>query len=376
MKAHNLQITGSIPGNQTINGNLVVTGSLTAQQFIVSSSVMYVTESFASGSHVFGNDSSDTHQFTGSVYMTGSLYVTSSVGMPLELLHLDGNGIRFRNASSSGKRWDIVSSGDNFVINETGVSARLFISSSGNLGMGTSAPDNTYQGLTLYGTNPSLRLKGSAGSSWTWIEYATSGGTNNFSMGVNQSIPAFVIKAGAGLDSPHFAIDTNGRIGLGTTTPTGRLDVASRGITVGSMPVGSVIQTVTYNLTTGFSTSSSSDQDSGLKVSITPTSSTSKILVLVSANIRATNSGGNCYAVCKLVRGAFDTGVALHNGYAVMGNFNSTDIRGSVSYSYLDSPATTSSTQYVVSMNSTYAATVYMNSTTSPSTITLMEIAQ
>jgi len=31
-------------GNQTVNGDVVVTGSITALQYIVSSSVMYVTE--------------------------------------------------------------------------------------------------------------------------------------------------------------------------------------------------------------------------------------------------------------------------------------------------------------------------------------------
>jgi len=67
-------ITGSniFQGNQTINGNVVITGSLTAQQYILSSSVIYVTESNFSGSHVFGNSLDDTHQFTGSIFSTGS----------------------------------------------------------------------------------------------------------------------------------------------------------------------------------------------------------------------------------------------------------------------------------------------------------------
>lgn len=66
--------TGSntFQGNQTINGNVIITGSLTAQQYILSSSVIYVTESNFSGSHVFGNSLDDTHQFTGSVLITGS----------------------------------------------------------------------------------------------------------------------------------------------------------------------------------------------------------------------------------------------------------------------------------------------------------------
>jgi len=91
---------------------------------------------------------------------------------------------------------------------------------SGNVGIGTDNPENTYQGLEVYGGNPSVRLKGSGSSSWNWLEFVTSAGTNNFSLGVNQTIPYFGIKAGAGLDSPHFAIDSNGNVGIGTISPT------------------------------------------------------------------------------------------------------------------------------------------------------------
>ena len=75
-----LATTGSntFQGLQTVNGSLVVTGSLTAQQFIVSSSVTYLTESFASGSHKFGDSSDDYHDFTGSVRINGTLVSTST----------------------------------------------------------------------------------------------------------------------------------------------------------------------------------------------------------------------------------------------------------------------------------------------------------
>ncbi len=56
--------------------NLTLTGDLTARQLIISSSVINVTQSFSSGSNIFGNDMLDTHQFTGSVYITGSVYGT------------------------------------------------------------------------------------------------------------------------------------------------------------------------------------------------------------------------------------------------------------------------------------------------------------
>ena len=59
--------------NTQVQGNLSVTGALIANQYIVSSSVVYMTTSFASGSSAFGNDNNDVHQFTGSVQITGSI---------------------------------------------------------------------------------------------------------------------------------------------------------------------------------------------------------------------------------------------------------------------------------------------------------------
>jgi hypothetical protein len=60
-------------GSQVINGSLTVSGSLTAHQYILSSSITNIVVQNVSGSSVFGNDSSDTHEFTGSLSVTGSL---------------------------------------------------------------------------------------------------------------------------------------------------------------------------------------------------------------------------------------------------------------------------------------------------------------
>jgi hypothetical protein len=70
--------TGSntFEGVQTINSNLIVTGSITAQTLVVqtiTSSVDFVT-----GSTHFGTISSNTHEFTGSVSVSGSLAINGS----------------------------------------------------------------------------------------------------------------------------------------------------------------------------------------------------------------------------------------------------------------------------------------------------------
>ena len=58
---------------------LTIRGNLTAEQFIVSSSVIYITQSFSSGSTFFGNSVDDTHRFTGSVFINGPLTVTGGI---------------------------------------------------------------------------------------------------------------------------------------------------------------------------------------------------------------------------------------------------------------------------------------------------------
>jgi len=64
---------------------LRVAGDITAERYIVSSSVTFMTQSFSSGSTIFGDTLDDTHVFTGSVNITGSATITSRS----PLLHLN-----------------------------------------------------------------------------------------------------------------------------------------------------------------------------------------------------------------------------------------------------------------------------------------------
>ena len=60
-------------GKAQVNKDWVVLGSVYARSYIVSSSVTHMTQSFSSGSTIFGDSIDDTHRFTVSLSITGSI---------------------------------------------------------------------------------------------------------------------------------------------------------------------------------------------------------------------------------------------------------------------------------------------------------------
>ena len=73
-------------------GDLKISGSLFAQEYVVTSSVTSMSIAFASGSTLFGNTSDDTHQFTGSVFMSGPTEIMGSAVAGEDALSA-GNGV-------------------------------------------------------------------------------------------------------------------------------------------------------------------------------------------------------------------------------------------------------------------------------------------
>ena len=137
---------------------------------------------------------------------------------------------------------------------------------------------------------------------------------------------------------------------------------------------GNVLQVVQVVYATVTSSSSSTYADTGLSASITPTSSSSKILVLV-------NQGGcgkqtnDTRIRLKLLRGATDI-QTIDPGIGAFTSSTATNFIGSISIAYLDSPATTSSTTYKTQFAShSNNAVVYVQTDGAASSITLMEIA-
>jgi hypothetical protein len=146
-------------------------------------------------------------------------------------------------------------------------------------------------------------------------------------------------------------------------------------LTTTSPKAGNVIQVVSGSTSTQTSSSSSTFADISLSASITPSSSSSKILVIV-ALMGVGKETNNTAAQTRLVRDSTTLLTATLTGFTGSTAAN----RGqSVSYCYLDSPATTSSTTYKIQLASwNNNAVAYVNDYTGTnplSTITLMEIA-
>ena len=136
-----------------------------------------------------------------------------------------------------------------------------------------------------------------------------------------------------------------------------------------------VLQVVNVVYTTAATSSSSTYADTGLSASITPTSSSSKILVLINQG-GCGKQGSNTRLLLKLLRGATDI-QTIDPNIAAFTNSTATNFIGSISIAYLDSPATTSSTTYKTQFASSASTSlVAVQTDSAASSITLMEIAQ
>jgi hypothetical protein len=152
------------------------------------------------------------------------------------------------------------------------------------------------------------------------------------------------------------------------------LTTASSGQSIpkAALPTGSVLQVVNASTDGGASNNTSTPADTGLTLSITPTSATSKILVLVSQNGLAKNN--NSYMFINLLRNG--SNISVIEGAAGYTGEGTSNYVGGTSLSYLDSPATTSAVTYKTQFYSVSGiASVVCQTNSSVSTITLMEIA-
>jgi len=140
-----------------------------------------------------------------------------------------------------------------------------------------------------------------------------------------------------------------------------------------TLPAGSVLQVVNVSYGTQEVFSNTSFSASGLTLSITPSNATSKILVAGSVNLY--QGTASTYTTVSVYRDASVNLGGTNWGFGEIYG-NSGDRFGQVSFTYLDSPSTTSAVTYTV-YKRVSANQGYINLNTGElSTMTLMEIAQ
>jgi len=183
-------------------------------------------------------------------------------------------------------------------------------------------------------------------------------------------------------------IDGNSIVGTGDIdlkTVNGTSIVGTGDIEVGG---GKVLQVLQAVKTDAFSTTSTSYVDlTDLSVSITPSSTSSKILI--SYNINGGTAGDVCHGYLTLVRNSTeifkaDTASSRRSATSVINT--PTQMQLTYSAEYLDSPSTTSATTYKVQILSSNGTAIYINRSgrdtnllaydgRTVSSITVMEIA-
>ena len=126
------------------------------------------------------------------------------------------------------------------------------------------------------------------------------------------------------------------------------------GVTLPAGTGGKGLQVVQNNSFGDSSTSSSSFTDTNMALSITPSASSSKIIVLVTVVGRVDGSGGTIRGGYRIVRTVGGSATTVVNTAGSLEHLQSratpTEISGVNHYSYLDSPATTSAVEYKVQM--------------------------
>jgi hypothetical protein len=172
--------------------------------------------------------------------------------------------------------------------------------------------------------------------------------------------------------------NTNTRLPIGTTDQVLKV--------VGGVPAwgsiaggGKVLQVVTATNSSAVQIATTSNTDTGITATITPTADTSKILILITGNYELYRNSTANDINARIMRGAtaiLTYGSGGFSGIHAASTSNEIVMYNTASIHYLDSPATTSATTYKLQSSVAVAANAMAANWqfAGPSVITLLEI--
>jgi hypothetical protein len=178
--------------------------------------------------------------------------------------------------------------------------------------------------------------------------------------------------------------DTSGQVTIAAPAVAGTNTLtlpALTGTILTNKTAGTVLQVVSSTKTDTFSSTTTGSwlDVTGLSLSITPSSASSKIMIF--GRVTGNGQAGTTRMQMRLVRDstAISVGDASGSRVQVSGNElfsgGADDLFGSTAF-FLDSPATTSSTTYKLQvLNGNSAGTVYVNRTPNNANTTAMPVA-
>jgi hypothetical protein len=259
----NVVVTGSL----TTSGSLTTTGTITATTLVVQT----ITSSISSitGSTNFGSLAANTHTFTGSILASGSIGINTTPSYPIDILSNNSSSLnvlaQFYNSSSGSGVRNFIRVRNNINVGSTyssyfgqGQDGKLYIISNdtsrndlvidgnnGYIGMGTatpSAPLEISYNNTSFTTTPILSLNNTNITGQTHINFLITGSvvgkirsdyegsmiyvTNNRG---NERAHYFLVNGDVNTGSVVLSIKANGKVGIGSQTPSSTLGVTSTG---------------------------------------------------------------------------------------------------------------------------------------------------
>ena len=261
LKDGNVGIGTSSPSEKLeVIGDIRATGDIIANRYIVSSSVTHLTQSFSSGSTIFGDTNDDTHQFTGSVNISHSLFLNSTNASDRAKLQIKTAGSEYGQLSNHNSRFYIGTDTDEETIvilqDKVGIQTQTPVSTldiTGDMKISshiTASGNISASGVSSFGDNMSIiknnngddvsltiRNSAVAGStdetvSLKFGHIAAAGGgkivsgrDGTYTVGAASDSNLQIYTTLNGSDTEKMRIDSDGNVGIGTTTPTKKLEV-------------------------------------------------------------------------------------------------------------------------------------------------------